>query len=81
MYKRLCGLLVILLLAGSVAYYNYSNREDLYDAILQVKPKVHVFGHIHEAYGEESTNGVQFINASVLNLQYQLVNLPVTITV
>jgi Icc-related predicted phosphoesterase len=55
--------------------------EDLYDAIMQVKPKVHVFGHIHEAYGEESTNGVQFINASVLNLQYQLVNLPVTITV
>ena len=55
--------------------------EDLYDAILQVEPKVHVFGHIHEAYGKESRNGVQFINASVLNLQYQLVNLPVTITI
>ncbi|MBD1263116.1 metallophosphatase domain-containing protein [Maribacter polysiphoniae] len=55
--------------------------EDLYDTISKVKPKIHVFGHIHEAYGVESKNGISFINASVLNLSYQMTNLPVTLTV
>lgn len=55
--------------------------EDLYNTILEVKPKVHVYGHIHEAYGEESRHGVRFINASVLNVEYQMVNLPVTISI
>ena len=55
--------------------------EDLLDTILEVTPKVHVYGHIHEAYGEESRYGVKFINASVLNLEYQMVNLPVTISI
>jgi soluble lytic murein transglycosylase-like protein len=41
MYKRLCGLLVIMLLAGSVAYYNYSNRENLYDAMIQASSRRH----------------------------------------
>ena len=41
MYKRLCGLLGILLLAGSVAYYNYSNRESLYDAMIQASSRRH----------------------------------------
>lgn len=51
--------------------------QNLMDAIQKVKPKVHIFGHIHEAYGVEEQDGIKFINASVLNLQYELVNAPV----
>jgi len=44
---------------------------DLRDHILQrVKPKVHIFGHIHEAHGVEVVDGITFINASQLNDYY-----------
>ncbi|MEM9919561.1 MAG: metallophosphatase domain-containing protein [Bacteroidota bacterium] len=42
-----------------------------------IRPKYNIFGHIHEAYGQLEQNGTTFINASVLNLRYQLVNAPV----
>ncbi len=45
--------------------------------IEEVKPKLSVFGHIHEGYGMVERNGTTFINASVVNLQYQVVNAPV----
>lgn len=37
---------------------------------------LHVFGHIHESYGEHTHAGTRFVNASLLNNRYQLVNLP-----
>jgi predicted phosphohydrolase len=51
--------------------------KNLLDKVQQIKPKVHVFGHIHEAYGVINKYGVKFINASVLNESYELVNAPV----
>jgi Icc-related predicted phosphoesterase len=50
---------------------------DLKEKINQVKPCVHVFGHIHEAYGIEKIEETTFINASVLNVEYQLMNAPI----
>lgn len=50
---------------------------DLLEKVLEVKPKLHVFGHIHEAYGQHEYEGIQFINASVLDFNYQLVNKPI----
>ncbi|HWJ28549.1 MAG TPA: metallophosphatase domain-containing protein [Flavisolibacter sp.] len=49
---------------------------DLFKRVQQIKPKFHVFGHIHESYGDIKRNGVRFINACVLNEQYELVNKP-----
>jgi Icc-related predicted phosphoesterase len=51
--------------------------EDLLNRIKAIKPKVHICGHIHEAYGIIEKAGVTFINASVLNEKYELVNEPV----
>jgi len=51
--------------------------ERLAKRIQQVKPQLSVFGHIHEAYGMKEQDGTTFVNASVLNLRYQLVNRPV----
>lgn len=54
---------------------------DLLRRVLEVKPKVHVCGHIHEGYGTVRRHGIQFINASVLNEAYELVNKPIVFTV
>ena len=53
---------------------------DLLDKVKEIKPRVHVCGHIHEGYGTLQKFGVKFINASVLNESYELVNKPVVFT-
>lgn len=55
--------------------------EDLLEKILEVQPKYHIFGHIHEAYGITNSKNTTFINASVLNFNYKLVNPPLTFTI
>ncbi len=53
----------------------------LLDAI-KARPsiKVHVFGHIHEGYGEHFENDVRFVNPSIMDERYQPVNSPIVIT-
>ena len=53
--------------------------ENLLNTIKKIKPKVHLAGHIHEAYGTTKKFGVDFINASVLNIRYEVTNAPITI--
>jgi Icc-related predicted phosphoesterase len=64
----------------SVAKGGNVGCEELHKAIVE-RPniKLHVFGHIHEAYGEEVENGVRYVNASLCSLQYQIVNLAVVV--
>lgn len=51
--------------------------EDLLLRIWELKNlKLFVCGHIHEHAGYENINGVHFVNASILNLRYQLQNSP-----
>ena len=49
--------------------------------INEIQPKYSIFGHIHEAYGQVQENNIHFINASVVNLHYQLVNAPIVFEV
>lgn len=51
--------------------------EELTNQVQQIEPKVHIFGHIHESYGIKQMGKTLFINASVLNLKYQLTNEPI----
>lgn len=53
--------------------------QGLYDKVMQVKPKVHAFGHIHEDYGIKDYNDVMFINASTCDFHYKPVNPPVVV--
>ena len=53
--------------------------EDLLNTVKKVKPKFHLFGHIHEAYGKEKVKETTFVNGSLLNEKYELVNSPVEI--
>ena len=41
---------------------------ELLDAVMRVRPKLHVFGHIHGAYGVFRTEHTTFVNASRLGL-------------
>lgn len=45
--------------------------EDLRRELGRVRPRLHVFGHIHEAYGERVENGCRFVNASNCTLRYE----------
>ena len=53
--------------------------EDLRRAVEAKPPTLHVFGHIHEAYGNERCDGTTFVNASVCDLSYRAANQPVVI--
>jgi len=50
--------------------------EALAKRIMQVKPRLHLFGHIHEAFGSMSVGRTQFVNASVMDRRYKLANPP-----
>lgn len=50
--------------------------EELNKRIFDIRPKLHLCGHIHEAYGVEEIDGITFINASILNLAYQVAHPP-----
>ncbi|KAL3908512.1 MAG: hypothetical protein SGILL_008454 [Bacillariaceae sp.] len=55
---------------------------DLLKAVQQrVKPRVHIFGHIHEGYGTSFDGHTLYINASSLNVQYQPVNRPIVVDI
>lgn len=47
----------------------------------RVKPKYHVFGHVHEGYGITSDGKIIFINASTCDINYLPHNLPVVFDV
>ena len=48
-------------------------------AVEAVKPTLHCFGHIHEAYGEEQIGGTHFINAAICNRANEVVNAAVVV--
>jgi Icc-related predicted phosphoesterase len=49
---------------------------ELLDAVMRVGPKLHVFGHIHGAYGVFQTQHTTFVNASLLGLHGDLDRAP-----
>ena len=51
----------------------------LRDYILRHRPRIHCFGHIHEASGVQVDKdlGVTYVNASLLNEKYKMVNKPI----
>lgn len=48
--------------------------KSLLTAVERIKPMLHIFGHIHEASGIANNDFTQFVNASVLDINYQVAN-------
>jgi len=46
----------------------HSGCRELFDAVMRVRPKLHVFGHVHGAHGIFQTNDTMFVNAALLGL-------------
>jgi len=54
----------------------HAGCRELFDAVLRVKPKLHVFGHIHGAAGIFHTESTTFVNTAMLGLEGHLVIAP-----
>jgi Icc-related predicted phosphoesterase len=61
-----------------IGRYENLGCELLTDRIKEIKPKIHVCGHIHSGFGYMFDGNTHFINASVLNEQYAYKNKPLT---
>lgn len=52
---------------------------DLEAALVRIRPRLHLFGHIHEAYGVVRKQGTVFVNACNCDLRYRPVNPPIVL--
>lgn len=64
-----------------VVYGDNVGCEDLAKVLKRIRPKLHVFGHIHQGYGLKELDGTIFVNASVRNEKYWLVNEPIVVDI
>lgn len=55
--------------------------EDLREAVSRVRPKVHVFGHIHCDAGQFNSGTTQFVNAAICNERYYPIHPPITVEI
>lgn len=62
-------------------YENRCGCPVLLRRVLEVKPQYHIFGHIHEGYGEEHFEGITFLNVSTCQRDYKTFNGPVNFTI
>jgi len=53
--------------------------EELGRALKRVRPRLHLFGHIHESFGTRHEDGILSVNACCCNLRYRAVHAPVVI--
>ena len=49
---------------------------DLLRAVERIKPRCHLFGHIHAANGIKKINQTTFVNSAIMNGEYEFVNKP-----
>tara|TARA_R110002073_G_scaffold128374_2_gene274096 strand:- start:242 stop:643 length:402 start_codon:yes stop_codon:yes gene_type:complete len=50
---------------------------ELIKAVERIKPRAHIFGHIHEGYGDTMLDGCIFVNASINTHRYRPINEPI----
>lgn len=69
------------------AYHDYTEIDNcgsrgLLNRIIEVKPKLHVYGHIHQGYGIiKQRYGVTFVNAALLNFEEGRMNKPIMVEI
>ena len=55
--------------------------EALLQRIRKIKPKLVVFGHIHESYGKHEEDRITYLNASTCDVHYRALHEPVLFTI
>jgi len=65
--------------------FSYGNHHvgcsELLNIIKKIKPKFHIFGHIHSSSGIYKEDNTTFVNASILDEDYQVAYEPITIEI
>ena len=57
----------------------HSGCRELFDAVMRVRPKLHVFGHVHGAHGIFQTDQTTFVNAAMLGVDGDLEDSPIVL--
>jgi len=70
---------------GICDYVEYTKQNvgcpHLRDRIKEIKPKYHIFGHIHCGYGIYQDEHTTYVNASLMNENYDLTNEPIILEI
>jgi len=75
---------------GILDYIETNKKNDIYEHVGceelrkkfddgDVKPKLHVFGHIHEGYGSVVFDGIRYVNASIMDANYKPIRRPINV--
>jgi hypothetical protein len=59
----------------------HAGCEELRSRIIEVKPKIHAFGHLHLNHGVVNLGGTVYVNASICDEAYRPIKLPVVILI
>lgn len=51
--------------------------QDLLEVVMQVRPRYHYFGHIHDSAGVTLRHGITFVNASICDMSYRPIHRPI----
>jgi Icc-related predicted phosphoesterase len=62
-------------------YLRHCGCPQLLEKVKEIKPKYHIFGHIHDSYGQRMEHGVNFVNASICDESYEPTNKPIIIEI
>lgn len=54
---------------------NYGD-EQLLTRVMEIRPRLHLFGHIHAQHGIIEANGITFSNGAIMNSDYSSINQP-----
>lgn len=54
---------------------NYGD-EHLLERVMEIKPQLHLFGHIHSQHGTLSEDGITFSNGAIMNTDYSNLLIP-----
>ena len=65
----------------SAVFHEHTGCHSLVNRIREVRPAYHMFGHIHEEYGQLVSDGVHYLNISTMNKEYRISNAPVVIDI
>jgi Icc-related predicted phosphoesterase len=60
-----------------VGVNDHAGCADLLRRVKRIKPKFHIFGHIHGSYGRSKTSYTEYINVSIVDDNYDVKNAPV----
>lgn len=53
--------------------------EELLPVVQRIKPRLHIFGHIHASYGQLVQDGIHFVNAASCDESYKIAYAPIVI--